>query len=171
MSSQIQKPKRDISPTYLEVLIIRVAGQWFGLRSDRQIRLLQIGTSPLNKPADPALAQLAGLLGELGTTGLPVFDLAYLLKLPSDPAASPSGQLVQLTLNGHAFGFAIEQAQEIQRIPLTQIHQLPPLIKNLQIRPAVWAVWQRSQSELIPLLDFFFVLDKAAKQALQLGQG
>lgn len=171
MSVQIQKSERATAKTFLEILVIRVAGQWFGLRSDRQIHLRNFEAGKLIKSDDPALAELSGLLGELENLRLPIFDLAYLLELPASPSASPASQLVQLNLSGRAFGFAIEQAQEIQRVPLNELKQLPPIIKQLRSRPAIWAVWQRPSKELIPLLDFSFVLDKPAKQALQLGQG
>ncbi len=164
MSLQRQKSERAAPRTYLEILVIRVAGQWFGLRSDRQIHLLHFEASQLRQPDGPALAQISGLLGELGEKRLPVLDLAYLLELPTDSLAN---QLVQLTLNGQTFGFAIEQAQEIQRVALAELHQLPPLIKHLHTRAAVWAVWQRSAEDLIPLLDFNFVLDNITRQALQ----
>jgi chemotaxis signal transduction protein len=175
MSLQIQKSERVNSPAgiiaSLEILVIRVGGQWFGVRSDRQIRLLSYEAARLNKPPEPALGQLPGLLGILGAEELPVFDLAHLLELPALPNASPPGQLIQVNFNGQPLGFAIEQAQEIQRVALTELKQLPPIIKQLRSKPVVWAVWQRSPAELIPLLDFFAVLEKSAKQALQLGQG
>ncbi len=163
MSLQSQKSERAAPRTYLEILVIRVAGQWFGLRSDRQIHLLHFEASQLRQP-DGNLAQISGLLGELGENRLPVLDLAYLLELPTH---SPAKQLVQLTLNGQTFGFAIEQAQEIQRVALAELHQLPPLIKHLHTRAAVWAVWQRSAEDLIPLLDFNFVFDNITRQTLQ----
>jgi chemotaxis signal transduction protein len=170
MSLPNQKSERAAPKNYLEILIIRVAGQWFGVRNDQPLRLLNFQARQLNKPAEPALAGLSGLLGELGISCLPVFDLAHLLELPDSPAASQAGQLVQLNLNGQALGFAIEQAQEFQRAPMSELRQLPPMLKQLRARPAIWAVWQRSAEELIPLLDFNFVLDKTARQAFHLEQ-
>lgn len=157
--------------TYLEILVIRVAGQWFGVRSDRYLRLQSFEVARLKAPDEPALTHLAGLLGELGAARLPVFDLAHLLDLPTHPPAPPVGQLIQITLNERGFGFAIDEAQEIQRVALAQLKQLPPIIKQLRFRPVVWAVWQRSSAELIPLLDFSCLLEKSTRQALQLGQG
>jgi chemotaxis signal transduction protein len=175
MSLQIQKSERVNSLAgkiaSLEILVIRVGGQWFGVRSDRHIRLLSYEAARLNKPAEPALGQLPGLLGVLGEAKVPVFDLAYLLELAPLPNTSPLGQLIQVNFNGQALGFAIDQAQEIQRVALSELKQLPPIIKQLRSKPVVWAVWQRSPAELIPLLDCFAVLEKSAKQALQLGQG
>ncbi len=176
MSLQTPKSERANPPaakiTALELLVIRLGGQWFGVRSDTNLRLLSFEAARLMPPANPALGQLPGLLGVLGEDAqLPVFDLAHLLALTPPPQAAPPGQLIQVTLNRRAFGFAIDQAQEIQRVALAELKQLPPFMQQLRSRPVVWAVWQRSSTELMPLLDLQAVLEKPAKQTLQLGQG
>jgi chemotaxis signal transduction protein len=175
MSLQTPKSERVNPPaakiTALELLVIRLGGQWFGVRSDTNLRLLSFEAARLMPPADPALGQLPGLLGVWGKEQMPVFDLAHLLGLAPPPQAVPPGQLIQVTLNRRALGFVIDQAQEIQRVTLAELKQLPPFIQQLRSRPVVWAVWQRSPTELIPLLDLQAVLEKPAKQALLLGQG
>jgi chemotaxis signal transduction protein len=157
--------------TYLEILVVRLAGQWFGVRSDQNLRLLHFVESRLSPASNPALTGLAGFLGELDRGQLPCFDLAALLELPTGLARAPLKQLIRLTLNGRNLGFAIEEAQEIQRVALTDLKQIPPVIKILRSRPAAWAVWLRSPEQLIPLLDFSAVLDNSAWKSIQLGPG
>lgn len=167
MSFQSHKSKTANTQLTLEILVFRVAGQWFGLRGDRQLHLRNFDYRKLQPPSDPALAQLARFLGELD--GLPVFDLAQLLKIDIEPKTNPAGQLMWLNLGGMNCGFVIDEAQAIQRVPLNELKLLPLVIRQLNLIPAVWAVWQRAKDDLIPLLDFNFVLDQTARQTLQPG--
>lgn len=158
MSFQIQKSNLAPTPTTLEILIIRVAGYWLAVRSTTQLRLLSFEAGQL-AAGGPVTERQAGRIGYLkkANYSFPVYDLAFLLGLKDKPELPESGQIVQTLVGGQAAGFTIEQAQEIQRVPVTALRQLPEIVSRVRITPAIWAVWTRPDGELIPLLDLAFV--------------
>ncbi|MBN9386468.1 MAG: chemotaxis protein CheW [Chloroflexi bacterium] len=158
MSFQTQKPKRITGPTSLEILVFQAGGQWFGLRSGRQIRLVSFGPGQLKFFETPSEKE-SGPVGFLTKTGasFPVYDLAYLLGLKSEPGLPAEGQLIQALVENQPVGFIIEQAQEIQRVPVPELRQIPAIINDLWTAPVVWAVWLRPDNTLIPLLDLAFI--------------
>ena len=158
MSFQIQKTNRASAPTTLELLVFRVAGQWLAVRSTRQLRLVSFAADQV-QASDRATDRQAGQVGFLNRPNysFPVYDLAFLLGLKDNPELPESGQIVQTLLDGQPAGFTIEQAKEIQRVPVNALRQLPEIVKRLRLTQAIWAVWPRSGGELIPLIDLALV--------------
>jgi hypothetical protein len=158
LSFQTQKPKQITGPTSLEILVFQAGGQWFGLRSGRQIRLVIFGPGQL-KPLETPSENGGGPVGYLtkAAGSYPVYDLAYSLGLHSAPAMPEEGQLIQVLRDNQPLGFTIEQAQEIQRVPMPELRQLPAIVSRLWTAPVIWAVWLRPDNTLIPLLDLAFV--------------
>lgn len=158
MSFQTQKQKRITGPTSLEVLVFQAGDQWFGLRSGRQFRLVRFGPGQIKLLETPPEKE-NGLVGYLTKTGasLPVYDLAFLLGLKSEPALPAEGQLIQVLIENQPVGFIIEQAQEIQRVPVPELRQLPAILSDLWTAPVIWAVWLRPDNTLIPLLELAFI--------------
>ncbi len=159
MRFQIKKFNAASGQATLEILVIRVAGQWLALRSARQLRVASFEAGQLG-PGDPLTDRQTGRIGYLNkaNVSLPVYDLAFLLGLKAEPALSDNGQIIVQTWPGSGTaGFTIEMAQEIQRAPLTALRQLPEIVRRPGITPLIWAIWLRPDGELIPLLDLTFV--------------
>src|SRR5690242_15427974 len=129
MSFQVHKSQPANSQSTLEILVFRVAEQWFGLRGNRQLHLRNLDAGKLQPPTDPALAQLAAFMGKLDD--LPVFELAQLLLIAIEPNAAPARQLIRLNLAGRTCGFTIQEAQAIQRVPIAELKQLPQFLRQL----------------------------------------
>lgn len=159
MSSHIQKSNQASGPTTLEILVVRVAGEWLAVRSARLMRLVSFEARQLQAD-EPGQTNFPGRLGLLqkANEAVPVYDLAYLLGLRNAPQTPESGQLVQASPEGQPACFTIEEAQEIQRVPVAELRRLPEIISRSQTNPAIWAVWARPGGELIPLLDLTFAL-------------
>lgn len=158
MNYQTQKPKRVTGPTTLEILVFQSGGQWFGVRSGRQIHLLGFGPDRF-KPAEADARVEGGPAGYLtiAKNTFPVYNLAFLLGLKDTPTLPEEGQLIQAAIEDQMVGFAIEEAQEIQRVPVPELRQIPAIVNPSEVAPVTWAVWLRPDNTIIPLLDLAYL--------------
>ena len=148
----------------LEVLLIKLDAQLFALRARQIIRLQQFKADQLLPSTNIQLPYLHGLLGWRGTY-LPLLDLATLLEL-TPGSLDDSQQVLVLEQVGQPVGLLVQAAQQIERFNLADLHLLPPLIEQNLLKPAVWALWKRSPTELIPLFDPGALLSQTEWQAV-----
>lgn len=153
---------RRSAPTTLEVLVIQTGGMWLAVRAARVGRLRRYNPADLIKSE---LAPVPGFIGFIGSLGLPLLNLATLLQL-EDGALGSEAQVLIVDQPGFTAGFVVEIAQEIERAELQTLRLLPPLIEQLSLRPAIWALWQRTPDTIIPLLEPLNVLNEAEWQLL-----
>jgi chemotaxis signal transduction protein len=146
----------------MEVLVVQTGGMWLAVRASRVGRLRRYNPADLIKSE---MAPVPGFMGFIGSLGLPLLNLATLLQLEDNNLGSEAQVLVVDQL-GFTAGFVVEVAQEIERAELQALRLLPPLIEQLSLRPAVWALWQRTPDAIIPLLEPLNVLNEAEWQLL-----
>jgi chemotaxis signal transduction protein len=170
-SSSNTEPKMSgTRPSIFEVLVFCVGETWLVIRAHRIQRLMAYTTAAI-KPGAPDEPIFAGLLGYFEPSGLPekkesfsptlsgklarfpVLALDKILELPAPVAEDAYKQIICMEYNGGTIGFAIESALEIERANVADVRVLPSWVENSRTKPVVWALWQRSPDELLPLVE------------------
>ena len=136
----------------IEVLLIESNQSRLALRANHILRLHQFDPSAI-LPAEPAApSYLRGFFDWRGVY-LPLVDLAILLGLKSNLDLADTQQILMLEQAGQVVGLLVESAQQIERVAVADIILLPPIIEQNRLKPVVWALWRRSETELIPLIE------------------
>ena len=146
--------------TSLEVLVVQTGGIWLAVRATRVGRLRRYNPSDVIPSETTSIPAFLGIIGSLG---LPLLNLATLLDLESE-SLGQEAQVLVMEHDGLAAGFVVEVAQEIERAELQTLRLLPPLIEELRLKPAIWALWQRTPETLIPLVEPLSILTEAEWQ-------
>ncbi len=131
----------------LELVLIRLGEHYFGIRAAAVQRLEKLSLALLLRPEFESHPALCGFLR---VNQLPVFDLARLLGLES--RVMPE-QLLQMESGGRRAGFMVEQAAEVVRVGLDELALIPAIIEQHRLRPAAWALWRKSEQEIIVLIE------------------
>lgn len=143
----------EASSTSIEVLLVQIGDQWLGVRTKRLLRLAPFSLNRLSPIPEELSSLLPALLGVVSQAdNMPVIDLVRLLELPLETRPS-SEQMMIIEYEGLAVGFVVQVAQEIERVNLKDIRLLPRLVEQSLVKPVVWAIWQRSAEEPIPLIE------------------
>lgn len=159
---------RSSDAQYLEVLIVKSGEQWLAIRTKRLVRLMAFSSEQLTPPEETLKVGSPALVGSFSPISLPIFDLAVLLNLTeaTKNLEGANAQVIIMEQGGLSVGFLVQAAQEIERASLKDLHLLPPLIKQSLLKPAVWAVWQRSAEEMLLLIDPTAALNELEWQLL-----
>ena len=143
----------EASSTSIEVLLVQIGNQWLGIRTKRLVRLAPFSLTRLSPVPEELSTLLPALLGVVSQAdNMPVIDLMTLLDLSLEARPS-SEQMMIIEYEGLAVAFVVQVAQEIERINLKDIKLLPRLVEQSLLKPVVWAIWQRSAEEPIPLIE------------------
>lgn len=172
-SSSNTEPKTSSARvSTFEVLVFCVGETWLAIRANRIQRLMAYTPAAIKPgtPDDPTF-EAPALLGYFEPAGLaekkegfsptlsgkvasfPVLALDKLLELSAPVSEDAYKQIICLEHNGGTVGLAIESALEIERANVTDIRVLPAWVENSRTKPVVWALWQRSHDELLPLVE------------------
>ncbi len=156
--------EKALAGNKLELLVIQSGESKLAIRAAainrlRRFKLAEI--QPLDNQTIP------GGLGHIPSQNLPVLHLAGLLGLDnSQPLDEATCQIIVTEFQGQDVGFVVEQAHEMERAELQDIHLLPAVIEQLLYKPAVWALWQPSPENIVPLVDLSLTLNSSEWQQL-----
>jgi chemotaxis signal transduction protein len=175
-SSSVTDPKTTSArASTFEVLVFCVGETWLAVRANRIQRLMAYTNEAIKPPTahDPAFPALLGFFepssildkkeGDLTSPQsgkflvslerFPVLALNTLLELSAPVGETSYKQIICFEHNGGTVGFAIETALEIERANVTDVRVLPAWVEKSRHKPVVWALWQRTDDDLLPLVD------------------
>jgi purine-binding chemotaxis protein CheW len=107
----------------VSVLVIQAAGETYGLPMESLTavymnhRIIPVPCVP------PYVAGIANIRGEI----MPVFDLATLLKVPSEEKKEA---LIVASNNGNSMAFCVEAVGESRTVQLSELQPVPPLLND-----------------------------------------
>lgn len=135
----------------LEVVLIELGNTRLAVRAANIKRLQRLNLFELEAPGPQAHPALRGYIY---SNNMPIFDLAQLFELEdAPPRYKKEDQILIINYRGRAAGFVVEQAQEVIRVGLNEVDPLPAIVEESRSRPAAWALWRKSQEELIILVE------------------
>lgn len=158
-----------------EILVVCVSEILLAIRANRIQRLIAYLPGAIQPPAaeEPTFPGLLGYFDPSAmpaktdggsrlarhrvladsTQRFPVLALSGLLELPVPANTDAYKQIICIEQNGTTVGFAIEAASEIERANIADVRLLPKWVEESRIKPVVWALWQRTPDDLLPLVE------------------
>jgi hypothetical protein len=141
--------KAAIRTETLQLVLIETGKIYLAVRASSIKRLQRINLSELDLPErgiHPALCAY------IYSSNLPIFDLAQLLGLGNTNYNTEIQILITERGNRQA-GFIVDQAQEVVQIGLNELDVLPTIVERSRLRPAAWAIWRRSTTDIMVLIE------------------